>query len=137
MELLPELFDIVFGYVDIIKDRKALLFTCKKYYRQYKRLMDDVKYGVFYVKSNCNGYPMYDFEGICDSLAICKKYIKSDLIKRPIQKSAFIQMNKKNNYTMFTSRSKINPYAYHDYIGRGYIVEEFIMNKMGGILYKK
>lgn len=136
MDLIPELFDIVFGYLDDIRDRKALLFTCKKYYRQYARLMIDVKYAIFYVISNDWGYPIYNFKGICDDVVICKKYIKGELMKHLITTPAFNKMNKENNYTMVESRDKINICSFNSYVGRGYVVEEMKINKIGGILYK-
>jgi hypothetical protein len=129
MELLPELFDTIFNQLYEVRDRKALLFTCKKYYRQYSRKMIDIKYAIFYITSGSRGYFNSDFVGICDSVGICKKYIKKNLVKKPITTPAFISMNKENNYTLFTSRNKLDDGNFNHYAGRGYIIEEIKIMK--------
>lgn len=124
MDLLPELFDIVFNHIDKIKDRKALLFTCKKYYNQYKKLMVDIKYVVFFVEDDGRYQPKYDFNGVFGSIPACKKFIKNEQKIKPCKRPAFKGMTIENNFTLFARRDEMCKYRYGGYFSKGYIIEE-------------
>jgi hypothetical protein len=106
-----------------IYDNHQLINTCKLYHK----IKINTKYIVYDIYSDSMGYPIRDLLCVCDTLEICKTCIKHD-ISPPVVYPAYKAMNKNNDYTIFE-----NEYTdlgnYNNYAGRGYIINEILLNK--------
>lgn len=127
---LPELFNIIFNQLNI-RDRRALLSTCKKYNKP--QLLNNVKYALFSVISQ--GYPVYYLDAICDTIDIAKQMIIKELIDYPINQPIVNTMNQENNYTLITTRNQLGLIGYN-YCGNGYIIEEMILNQFNNKMFE-
>ena len=127
MLLLPEeLIFTIINELDNIEDKKSLLYIDTKYIKYIKKL--NIKYMIFEIFSDNEGYPNSNVLAVCDNLALCKSIIKQ--IKKPITTSAYQCMNEHNLYTILGKRNTSKLGQFYHYYGSGYIIEEIQLNKL-------
>jgi hypothetical protein len=80
-------------------------------------------YALFRIRSDPDGYPVYDLKSICNNIDMAKNFAIVDTGDITIA-PAYDEMNCFNNYTIIASRSECDSKNFNCYNGDGYIIEE-------------